>query len=398
MQYRLDTQSQNKLSILGFGCMRFPKSMAKIDALIMKAITGGVNYFDTAYIYSGSEAALGTVLAQNKARGNVYLASKLPLLLIRSKADFDKYFTQQLERLQTTYIDYYLMHMLTDTASWDALVGLGIEEWIAEKKAAGSIRRLGFSFHGAQTEFFSLLDRYPWEFCQIQYNYSDRNFQAGYAGLQKAAQTMSVMIMEPLLGGRLAHALSPEAALLFKKARPQLSPAAWGLNWVWNHPEVTLLLSGMSTEAQLEENLRLADTALPGMLAADDLAVYTRVIASIKKSFKIPCTGCNYCMPCPKGVNIPGSFSGYNLSYSLGYAQGMKHYITSIAATSTQTGSARNCVQCGKCEKHCPQSLPIIQNLVKVRRRMEPLLMRMILGIVRGFLGRKRGLTRVNGT
>ncbi|MDR1903889.1 MAG: aldo/keto reductase [Treponema sp.] len=393
MQYRIDKKSGNRLSVLGFGCMRFPRNLGAIDmkrteTLIMKAIEGGVNYFDTAYIYPGSEEALGAILAKNSVREKVFIATKLPIVLVKDKADFDRFFNKELERLRTDYIDYYLMHQLTDMDFWDMLKNLGIEEWIAEQKKSGRIRQAGFSFHGTQAEFLKLVDVYPWDFCQIQYNYSDENFQAGTIGLKKASEMMPVIIMEPLLGGKLTEGLPQEAASIFKKADSHSSLAAWGLNWVWNHTGVTLLLSGMSSEAQLEENIRLADASAPGMLGPLELDVYHQVLNVFNKFYKIHCTGCNYCMPCPQGVNIPGCFAGYNLSYSMGFVLGLKHYITSIAAISEKTAGVGLCVKCGKCEKICPQRIPIIRCLEDVKKRMEPFWYRWVIGIARFVLGK----------
>jgi predicted aldo/keto reductase-like oxidoreductase len=395
MEYRLDKNSGNRLSILGFGCMRFPKALGGIDArkteaLIMEAIRGGINYFDTAWIYPGSEEILGTVLEKNKVRDRVFIATKLPVVFLKGPGDFDKYFAQELERLRTSYIDYYLMHMLTDMDLWEKLKAWGIEEWIAGKKAAGKIRRIGFSYHGSLDEFLKIIDDYPWEFCQIQYNYSDENFQAGVTGLKKAAEKMPVVIMEPLLGGRLAAGLPREAADIFRRARPEWSPAGWALNWIWNQEEVALLLSGMNEPAQLAENLALADTARPGMLDEGDRDVYRRVLEVMNRACRIPCTGCNYCMPCPRGVNIPGCFSAYNTSFSLGYVAGMQQFVTSTAVTSERNSSPGLCVKCGLCEQHCPQHLPVIKHLEEVRKRMEPLWFRAFARVVRAFLGKKR--------
>jgi predicted aldo/keto reductase-like oxidoreductase len=395
MRYRIDKKSGNKLSVLGFGGMRFPRGLGGIDmrktgALVMRAIEGGVNYFDTAWIYPGSEEALGAIFEQNRVREKIHIATKLPVLLIKGPADFDRYFDKELERLRTNYIDYYLMHMLTDMDQWAKLKSWGIEDWIAEKKKAGRIRQIGFSFHGSRDEFLKILDDYDWEMCLMQYNYSDENFQAGVTGLRKAAAKMPVMIMEPLLGGKLATGLPRAAVEIFKKARPDLSPAGWGLNWVWNQEEVTLLLSGMSDIAQVEENLRLAGAAAPGMLGAADFAVYRQALEVVNRSCKIRCTGCNYCMPCPQGVNIPGCFAAYNTSYSIGYAAGMQQFMTSTAFTSERSGSPSRCVKCGKCESHCPQKLPIIQNLGLVRKRMEPFWFALAGAGARAFLGKRR--------
>ncbi|GHV41769.1 aldo/keto reductase [Spirochaetia bacterium] len=395
MQYRIDKVSGNKLSVLGFGCMRFPKNlgiidMRKTEELVMASIAGGVNYFDTAYAYPGNEEALGTILEKLRVRDKVFIATKLPVLIVKGPGDFDRYFNKSLERLRTDYIDYFLLHMMTDTDQWGRLKAWGIEEWIAGKKKSGQIRQIGFSYHGGQTEFLKLIDEYPWEFCQIQYNYSDENFQAGVTGLRKAAEKMPVVIMEPLLGGRLADALPGDAVEIFRKAGADISPAGWGLNWVWNQEEVCLLLSGMSNMAQLEENLRLADRALPGMLGEGDRDVYARVLEVINRAYRIRCTGCNYCMPCPRGVNIPGCFAGYNAAFSIGYVAGLQQFVTSTGITSEKTGSPGQCVKCGKCEGHCPQHLPIIKNLEQVRKKMEPLWFRCGIAIFRKILGRGR--------
>ena len=394
MQYRIDKKSGNQLSVLGFGAMRFPKTLGVIDMrkteeLVIRAIAAGVNYFDSAWIYPGSEETLGAILHKHQVRERIYIATKLPVVMLRGPADFDRYFAKELERLRTNYIDYYLMHMLTDMELWTKLKGWGIEDWIAEQKRSGRIRHIGFSFHGGRDEFFKIVDDYDWEMCLIQYNYSDPNFQAGVCGLRRAAEKMPVMIMEPLLGGKLA-ALPQAAAEIFRRANPGLSPAGWGLNWVWNQSEVTLLLSGMNDMAQLEENLRLADAARPGMLGEAELDVYRQVLEVVNRDYKIRCTGCNYCMPCPRGVNIPGCFASYNTSFALGYVEGMKQFVTSTALTSERSSSPSLCVKCGKCESHCPQHLPIMQSLGQVRRRMEPFWLRFAGVCARTVLGKKR--------
>ncbi|GHV69740.1 aldo/keto reductase [Spirochaetia bacterium] len=391
MQYRKDIKSGNDLSVLGFGCMRFPRTLGSIDMkkteqLIQSAVEGGVNYFDTAYIYPGSEEALGTILDKNGLREKVYIATKMPIILTKGPDDFDKYFNKQLERLRTGYIDYYLMHMLTDTASWERLHAWGIEDWIAGKKKSGLIRQAGFSFHGSQGEFLKLVDVYDWDFCQIQYNYSDENYQAGVKGLKKAAEKMPVMIMEPLLGGKLTVDLPRQAAEIWKKADAEVTPAARGLNWIWDQKEAVVVLSGMGEKNQLEENIRLADKAAPGMLNEEDRELYCRVREIMNRSFKIHCAGCNYCMPCPQKVNIPGCFAAYNTSFSLGWIQGMQQYATSTGITSVEPSGPSRCVKCGKCEAHCPQHIPIIQSLKMVRSRMEPLPVRCGLAIFRRFL------------
>ncbi|MDR0503968.1 MAG: aldo/keto reductase [Treponema sp.] len=401
MQYRIDKRSGNKLSVLGLGCMRFPgmfgrADLNKTEEMIMRAVEKGVNYFDTAWMYPGSEETLGVILDRNNAREKIYIATKLPLILCKTASDFDKYFNQSLERLKTQTVDYYLMHSMTDAQQWAKLKSWGIEEWIHSKKKSGQIKQAGFSFHGSADEFLKILDDYGWECCLIQLNYSDENFQAGIRGLRAAAQKMPVMIMEPLLGGKLATGLPKGAVKIFKNAgasgrsTADLSPAGWALNWVWNHEEVTLLLSGMSNMEQLEENIRLADASAAGMLGETEKAVYSDVLKFIRRACKIGCTGCNYCMPCPKGVNIPGCFSSYNTMHSLGFVAGMQQFITSTGLTS-ETGSGPGlCVKCGKCESHCPQKIPIMKELATVRRRMEPWWIKLIGVCARAFFGTKR--------
>jgi predicted aldo/keto reductase-like oxidoreductase len=385
MQYREDKISGNKLSILGLGCMRFSRNMAETERMILTAIDGGVNYFDTAYIYPNSEETLGTILEKHKKRPAVFIATKLPLIICKGPGDFDKFFDKELERLKTDYLDYYLMHMITDYAQWEKFCGWGIEQWIAEKKRTGKIRQAGFSFHGSCGEFLKILESYQWDFCQIQYNYSNENYQAGKTGLKAAAaRNMPVMIMEPLLGGRLAAGLPKEAVRLFAKSDPSVSPAAWGLRWLWNQNEVTCVLSGMNSVSQMEDNLRSADSACS--LTNAELAVYEEVIALFNKSHKINCTGCNYCMPCPQGINIPGCFAAYNTSFAQNFTTGMQQFFTSAAMVSNKPRGPRLCIECGKCEGHCPQHLPIRRALKQVAARMEPLPVRLALSVVRLFV------------
>jgi hypothetical protein len=371
--------------------------MQKTDKLVMASIEKGVNYFDTAWIYPGNEEALGAVLYRNNVRCKVYIATKLPLILLKDKfstADFDRFFNQSLERLKTDYIDYYLMHMITDMQQWNKLKSAGIESWIAKKKSAGLIKHIGFSFHGSGNEFLDIIEDYNWELAMIQYNYFDENFQAGVRGLRAAAAKMPVIAMEPLLGGRLAAGLPKEAVNIFNKAKgpsgAELTPAGWALNWLWNQGEVTSVLSGMSTMEQLEENIRLANVASVNMLDDSHKAVYKSVLESINRSCKVRCTGCNYCMPCPVGVNIPGCFSAYNASFSLGYMEGMKQYATSTGMTQVKSGSPTLCTKCGICEPKCPQNIPVIKDLVRVRKKMEPWFIKFIGFCARAFLGKKR--------
>jgi len=379
MKYRTNPKNGDKLSILGFGCMRFGGNDSfggsfdeqKAENLIKTAIDQGVNYFDTAYIYSGSEEILGKTLSKYGLRETVYIATKLPLIFCKRKSDLDKYFNRQLERLQTNYIDYYLLHMLADTNTWDTLCGWGIESWIQEKKASGQIRQMGFSFHGSRDEFLALLDVYDWDLVLIQYNYSDENYQTGVTGLNKAASKgIPVMIMEPLLGGQLVTGLPQAAVSRFKITNPDLSPAAWALRWVWNKPEVTLLLSGMNDIKQLEENIQIAKTATPNMLSQEELETFQDVKKIFADSYKIPCTGCHYCMPCPYGVNIPVCFTAYNTYHAINKNTGALQYSMSTMM-SAKPGYASLCKKCGKCEANCPQHIKIGESLSEVEKKME---------------------------
>lgn len=388
MQYRTDTRSGRELSILGFGCMRFKSRMGavdqkKADKLVRMAIDGGVNYFDTAYIYG--EEALGTALVDG-LRDRVYIADKLPLFLVRKPSDFERFFTRQLERLKTDHIDYYLCHMLQDSESWERLCSFGIEEWFSELKRSGRVGQIGFSSHAATANFCGLLDVYDWDFCQMQYNYADENNQAGKTGLMKAAEKdIPVMVMEPLLGGKLVTSLPPAASDAFCKANPSYSPAEWGLRWVWNHPEATVVLSGMNEESQLTENLRIAGASRPGMLTEYDMAVYENVQRLFRSSFKVPCTGCGYCMPCPHGVDIPGCFAAYNSSFTLGKGQARGTYMRSTGAVSRSPRFASLCKGCGRCEKLCPQSIPIMSSLKETAKAMEPAWFRAGTAVARRF-------------
>jgi predicted aldo/keto reductase-like oxidoreductase len=368
--------------------MRFSRGVGGIDLkkaeqLILRAIEAGVNYFDTAYLYGGSENALGLALSKNNLRDKVYIATKLPISNCKSGADFDKFFDTQLASLNTDYVDYYLIHNINSFAQWSELCSWGIKEWIEKERSAKKFRQIGFSFHGAKDEFLKILDVYDWDFCQIQYNYANENYQAGVEGLKKAAEKhIPVIIMEPLLGGKLATGLPPAAVDTFKKVDKTRSPAAWGLRWLWNQPEVTVVLSGMNELTQLEDNLAIADVTTA--LNDDEKHAYEQVREIFKKTDKVPCTGCSYCMPCPKGVNIPASFASYNASYTHGRIPGVTMYITSTAANRKENALASRCVKCGKCEKHCPQNIEIRKELANVTRRMEPWWFNVAMKIMRG--------------
>jgi predicted aldo/keto reductase-like oxidoreductase len=286
MQYRNDKYGE-PMSLLGYGCMRFTKKglstdISKTEKEIMKAYELGVNYYDTAYIYSGSEECLGEILERNNIRKNVNIATKLPQYLISSKSAIDKYFNEQLKRLRTDYIDYYLMHMLTDISAWENLVKLGIKDWIIRKKKEGAIRNIGFSFHGNSDRFIKILDAYDWDFCQIQYNYLDDVSQAGVKGLKAAAaKHIPVIIMEPLRGGKLVDMLPDQAKKYIELYEKKRSAAEWGLRWLWNQPEVTCVLSGMNSIEMVEENCRIASEVEIDEFSQADFELIERITDSI---------------------------------------------------------------------------------------------------------------------
>ncbi len=375
MQYREDRYG-NKLSCLGFGCMRFPRVNGRIDKEetereLLRAYEAGINYFDTAYVYPGSEETVGEIFEKNQIREKVNIATKLPHYMIRSRESLDKYFAEHLRRLRTDYIDYYLMHMLNDISAWEKLQKLGIEEWIAEKKESGQIRQVGFSYHGNSDMFCKLLDAYDWDFCQIQYNYMDENSQAGRVGLEYAgSKGIPVVIMEPLRGGKLATKLPKEAVQTFRDYSVHHSPAQWAFLWLWDQPQVSVILSGMNSMDMLEENIKTANHGVPGVLTPDDKAMLGKVAEIINANMKVGCTGCRYCMPCPHGVDIPGTFSAYNRIYSEGKAAGRNEYMMTTALRKTSS-SASQCVECGKCELHCPQHIQIREELKNARKVLE---------------------------
>ena len=392
MQYRNDKYG-TPLSVLGYGCMRFTKKGNSIDIdkaekELMAAYEAGVNYFDTAYIYPGSEAAVGEIFERNHIREKVHIATKLPQYMIGSSAAIDKYFNEELARLRTTYIDYYLMHHLTDVAMWDKLKKVGILEWIRAKKESGAIKNIGFSYHGNTENFLRILEDYDWDFCQIQYNYLDEVAQAGVKGLKAAAEKgIPVVIMEPLRGGKLVNMLPGGALDAMKKSGRDWTPAQWGLRWLYNQKEVTVVLSGMNSLEMVEENCRTASEASAGHLTEEDFATLEVVKAKIREKEKVGCTGCRYCMPCPKGVDIPGIFRCYNTMFTESKSQGRFQFAQTVGLTK-EPAFASQCVKCGKCEKHCPQGIPIREKLVEADKALRPLPYKIGIGIARKFMFR----------
>jgi uncharacterized protein len=380
MLYRTLGKTNEKVSALGFGCMRLPiidGDTTKIDEekaieMIRHAIDEGVNYVDTAYPYHGtgmgqggeSEPFVGRAL-KDGYREKVKLATKLPSWLIKTREDMDKYLNEQLERLQTDHIDFYLVHAL-GSGTWANLKKLGIDEFLDSAIKDGRIKYAGFSFHDKLEVFKEIVDYYDWSFCQIQYNYLDENFQAGTEGLNYAADKgLGVVIMEPLRGGKIVRNL-PEAVMnTFDKAEEKKSPAEWALRWVWNHPEVSVVLSGMSTMDNVTENLKTASVAAPNSLTEKELEILNEVKKVFNDRIKVNCTACEYCMPCPVGVNIPKNFAVYN-EYSLFVTPETEKELKGRYSMVGPQERADKCVECGKCEGHCPQAIKIRQELKNV--------------------------------
>jgi predicted aldo/keto reductase-like oxidoreductase len=382
MYYRTNPKNGEQLSQLGFGCMRLPGDFEEAKRQIHYAVEHGVNYFDTAYVYPGSEAALGRAL-EGGYREKVKIATKMPPYLVKKYEDFDKIFETQLGRLRTDRVDYYLLHMLTDLNGFERIRSLGFEKWLSEKKAKRQILNIGFSYHGGREEFPKLVDAFPWDFCMIQYNYMDEHNQAGRAGLECAqAKGLPVIVMEPLRGGRLASGLPKDVQELFTAADPRRSAAEWAFRWVYDHPGVTTVLSGMNSLAMVEENLLTADSARPGGLTEAERTLFASVREALTKAQLIPCTGCNYCMPCPAGVDIPTCFSCYNTRATVGRVRAFRDYMMQTSMKK-EAGGASRCVGCGKCEARCPQHIEIRRQLKLVSKSLEPFYYRPARALIR---------------
>lgn len=390
MNYRTD----DNLSILGFGCMRFPKKgtsfdYEEIERELLYAIDKGVNYFDMAYIYPGIEEAFGTVMEKCGFRDRINIATKLPHYMMNTVEEMQKYFDEQLKRLKTDHVDYYLMHMLPDLKTWKELVDRGAIEWLEGLKEKGKIRKIGFSFHGNTSLFLELLNAYSWDFCQVQYNYIDETSQAGRRGVEEAyARGIPVIIMEPLKGGRLVNNLPKDVYKIFGSSSRGYSPAEWGLRWLWDQPGVSVILSGMNSMDQVNENIRIASEVTASSMTDEDLKIIDQARSVINKKTKVPCTGCAYCMPCPFGVDIPGSFHCLNTSYNDSYFVGIKEYLM-CTSFKKQNSNASLCRECGRCEQHCPQHIEIRKELKSVVRRFESPLFKLIVFVYNKVL--KRG-------
>ena len=364
-----------KVSALGFGCMRLPtRDDQSIDVdeatrMLRFAIDNGVDYVDTAWGYHNgqSEPFVGSAL-QDGYRDKVNLATKLPSWLIKCREDMDYYLNEQLRRLRTDVIDFYLIHAL-NRRYWKNLKEHDIFEFMDSALASGRIRHIGFSFHDTLDVFKEIIDSYGWEFCQIQYNFVDTEHQAGLEGLKYAAgKGIGVAVMEPLRGGKLATNVRDDILSIWTSSGIDRTPAAWALRWVWNDPDVGVVLSGMSTMDQVRENIETAREASPYSMSSSELTIVDKVREEYKKRIKVSCTGCSYCMPCPSGVAIPTCFDFFNDAYMFDSIEDHKKaYLRSVK----KENRASLCVECGRCEELCPQNIPIIEQLKEVSSLFE---------------------------
>ncbi len=385
MQYRTMPGSDEKLSALGYGCMRLPTRVGgagsslinqeKATKQIRSAIDRGVNYIDTAWPYhlGASESFLGEVVLKDGYREKVKLATKLPCMIIKKKESIREIFHKQLEKLQTDYIDYYLLHAL-DGNSWDLMNSLDIIDFMNEVKASGQVKHMGFSFHGKKEDFMRICYAYDFDFAQVQYNILDERFQAGIEGIEYAhSKGMGIIVMEPLRGGSLVGKIPKEVQKIYNEAPIKRSPADWALRWIWNNPAVTLVLSGMNEDAHIEENIRVASETLPGSLSDIELDIITRVRDTYSKLLQIGCTGCSYCLPCPAGINIPAAFKNLNNYHMFGKLEASIYHANYLGIQS-EDGKPHwttSCINCGRCEKACPQHLQIRHTFKQVHKDLE---------------------------
>jgi predicted aldo/keto reductase-like oxidoreductase len=398
--------SGEKLSVLGFGCMRLPAPggrkvtiFSSIDneraaKQVRYAIDNGVNYLDTAYPYHAgvSESFLGEYVLKDGYRERVNIATKLPCMLINNKDSMAEIFNKQLQNLQVEYIDYYLLHSLTGD-SWDKMVSLGIIDFMDKIRKQGKVRHMGFSFHDSKEEFIRIIDAYDWEFAQVQCNILDEHAQAGIEGIRYAhGKGLGIIVMEPLRGGALAGKIPGEAQKIYDGAQVKRSPADWALRWVWNYPEITVVLSGMNDEDNIKENIRAASDATPNSLTDNELAIIDNFRKAYLKSMQVGCTGCAYCMPCPAGINIPSSFlnlNNYHMSSKL--EPRMMHMLNSCIKTKDGRPHWTNtCLNCGQCEKKCPQGIEIRKAFKLVRKDLEGPITKAVANIGRIFMNRRK--------
>ncbi|MDK2917671.1 MAG: uncharacterized protein PWQ37_404 [Candidatus Petromonas sp.] len=373
MLYRKFGKTNEEVSILGFGCMRLPVINGKDHLIdekeaikqIRYAIDNGVNYIDTAYPYHGgmSEVVTGKAL-KDGYREKVYLATKLPSWLVKSREHMDQLLNEQLEKLSTDYIDFYLVHALTKKR-WENVKKHGVFDFLDSALKDGRIKHVGFSFHDEFPLFEEIMNSYDWSFCQIQYNFMDENYQAGKKGLKYAAERgLGIVIMEPLKGGSLVNDIPKDVQDIWDKADIKRTPAEWALRFLWDHPEINVVLSGMNNMEHIAENIKSAEKATPNSLTVKEKELIEEVKNIYKEKIVVNCTNCRYCLPCPAGVGIPESFTQLNNASMYDDIEAAKfHYNILLVKHDKQ---ASKCIECGKCEKLCPQNIEIRKMLKKV--------------------------------
>jgi len=396
MLYRKIEKNGDQLSVLGYGAMRLPSNNGRTDEKraieqIRYAIDHGVNYLDTAIMYM-NEPLVGRAL-KDGYRVKVKLATKLPPWTVNKEEDLEGTFKIQLENFQTEYIDYYMLHGLNKT-TWNQMLEFNALEFLDKIKEQKKILNAGFSFHGDKDTFKEIIDAYDWDFCMIQYNFLDEKNQAGTEGLKYAAsKDIAVIVMEPFRGGNLTRNVPKEIQAIWDEAKVKRSPAEWALRWVLNHPEVTCVLSGMNEEEHIKENIKIAEEALPNSLTEDELKLVDRVADKYRELMETGCTGCRYCMPCPRGVDIARCFEIYDSAklFNTGKIQSNIMYAASLGVMNDgKPGYASKCTKCGKCEAHCPQELPIMDLLDDVSDDMEGVLTKVVPPIFKTFLSFQR--------
>ena len=395
MLYRKIRKTGDEISVLGFGAMRLPSKNGRTDEKraiqqIRYAVDHGVNYIDTAIAYM-NEPLVARALSDGY-REKVKIATKLPPWSVNKAEDMENIFKVQLDNFKTDHIDYYMLHGL-NRPNWDKMMALGVLELLTKLKRNGSIINAGFSFHGDKDTFKEIVDGYDWDFCLLQFNYLDEKNQAGLEGLKYAAEKgMGIIVMEPFRGGNLTQNIPPDVKELWNKAEIIRTPAEWALRWVLNHPEVTCVLSGMNNEKHIKENIKIANEALPNSLSTNELELIGRVRDKYRELMKTGCTGCRYCMPCPSGVDIARCFEIYDSTQIFGNKR-QSQFLYALGLGVIHGGKpayASNCIKCGKCEKHCPQELPIIELLDDVSQDMEGIISKVLPPVYKTYLSFER--------
>lgn len=404
MQYRTMPNSDEKLSVLGYGCMRLPTYVGgpasnlinKEKALkqIRYAIDNGVNYLDTAYPYhlGASESFLGEYVLKDGYREKVKIATKLPCMMINKKESIQEIFDKQLEKLQVEYIDYYMLHSMNGS-SWKKMLDFGIIEFMDKVKREGKVKSMGFSFHGLKEDFITICDGYNFDFAQVQYNIIDVSFQAGIEGIEYAHKKgMGIIVMEPLRGGSLVTKMPKGVEKIYDSANIKRTPADWALRFVLNHPAVTLVLSGMNDDDHIKENIKICSDSFINGMTAEEVDVTKQVRDKFNELQQVGCTGCAYCLPCPVGIDIPAAFKNLNNYHMFSKPLGIMYHINylGMAADDGKAHWTNSCINCGKCEEKCPQFIPVREKFKLVQRDLETPFVKSVAAIGRSFKFKKR--------